>query len=68
MSDYNYKILATWRIEPTEPQVLGEKFLRALDTIAAAAPEFGPWLVSPRNLSRAVVSIDEAREIMPKIL
>jgi hypothetical protein len=68
MNDYNYQILATWRIEPTEPQVLGEKFLRALDTIAAAAPEIGPWLVSPRNLSRAVVSIDEAREIMPKIL
>jgi hypothetical protein len=68
MNEYNYKILATWRVEPTEPEILGEKFLRALDSIAATASEIGPWLISPQSFSRKLLPIDEARKIMPKIL
>jgi hypothetical protein len=68
MNDYNYTIHATWRVEPTTPAVLGEKFLRALDLIAEAAPEIGDWTILERPFYGDLVPIDEARKIMPKLL
>ena len=68
MNDYGYKILATWRAEPTAPEVLGEKFFRALDRIAAAAPEIGPWMVAPHPFPKEGLPIDEARKNIPELV
>jgi hypothetical protein len=55
-------------VEPTSSAVLGEKFLRALDLIAEAAPEVGSWLIARSPSDRQLISIEDARRIMPKIM
>ena len=68
MNDYQYGILATWRAEPTPPEILGEKFFRALDLIAAAAPEIGSWMVAPHPFPKEGLPIDEARKNIPELV
>lgn len=62
MNQYNYGVSAQWRIEPTAPAVLGERFLQTLEAIAAAAPEAGVWKVLGMRTTKGL-TIEEARRI-----
>jgi hypothetical protein len=68
MNEYLYEIIAKWRVEPTASVVMGEKFLRALELIAAAAPEVGVWKIARAPGQKYTLSIDEARKILPSLM
>jgi hypothetical protein len=55
-------------VESISPEILGEKFFRALDLIATAAPEIGPWMVAPHPFPREGLPIDEARKNIPELV
>lgn len=67
MKGYNYGISARWRVEPTTPAVLGERFLRTVEAIAAAAPEAGTWeVLSMRTMDG--LTIEEARRTIAELV
>jgi hypothetical protein len=73
MTGYNYSMHATWRVKPTSPSALGQRFLRTLDMIAQAAPEIGGWKVVDKlnyiKLANVeLLSMDDARKMIGQVL
>jgi hypothetical protein len=66
MTAYSYSIRAVWRVVPTSPTELGERFLRTLELIAEAAPEIGAWNIQARPYEDGYLSIGEARKNIAK--
>jgi hypothetical protein len=60
MTDYLYGIDAKWRVEPTSPAALGEKFLAVLEAISNAAPPGGEWQLGKPPYLRESVTREEA--------
>ncbi len=55
-----YSIEAKWRVEPTSPADLGDKFLDVLEAISSAAPPGEEWQLGKPPYLRDFVTIDEA--------
>lgn len=68
MSSYNYIMQADWRVTPESPSALGERFLETLDRIAAGAPEVGEWTIVDLWDNVRLLPIDEARNIMTRLV
>jgi hypothetical protein len=60
-TEYSYSIDAVWRIEPTSPALLGNKFVGILDAISNAAPKAGEWLLGLPPYVGGHLTISQAR-------
>lgn len=70
MNEYNYTMLAEWRLEPTSTTELGNRFLRTAELLMRAAPEIGELKVADQEdlMSERLLSIDEARARIPRLV